>query len=86
MAALPSQDRANIDKYAERYLQRETGTGLNGLSVADLRAAIDAIDDWCDTNQTAFNTAIPQPARGTLTLKQKTQLLRYVVARRAEVS
>lgn len=56
------------------------------LTKNDLRAAVNAIDQWVDTNSTAFNTAIPQPARGILTAKQKAQLLLYVVRRRFEVS
>lgn len=85
MAALSSQDRSNIDRYAQRWIQRETGAGWNGLSAADVRAAINAIDDWADANAAEFNTAIPQPARGALTVRQKTQLLMYVIRRRAEV-
>lgn len=86
MAALSAGDRAAISKYTQRFLLKETGTGFAGLSVADLNAAIGAIDDWVDTNTTAFNTAIPQPARGSLTAKQKAQLLVYVVKRRAEIA
>jgi len=56
------------------------------LSKVDLRAAVNAIDVWVDTNAAAFNTAIPQPARGALTAKQKASLLLYVVKRRWEVS
>lgn len=52
----------------------------------NLIAAINAIDDWVEANTAAFNTAIPQPARGELTAQQKAQLLFYVVRRRFEVS
>jgi hypothetical protein len=55
------------------------------LSKPDLQAAVNAIDDWVEANQAAFNTAIPLPARTTLTAKQKVQLLFYVVSRRYEV-
>ena len=48
---------------------------------AALRAAIDAVDDWLDANATAFNQAIPQPARSALTAAQKLELL-YIVARK----
>jgi hypothetical protein len=56
------------------------------LTKADLRAAVDAIDQWADDNAAAFNVAIPLPARTALTAKQKAQLLFYVVRRRFEVS
>lgn len=52
----------------------------------ELKAAVNAIDDWVEANQTSFNNAIPQPARSSLTTKQKAQLLMYVVRRRYEVS
>ena len=56
------------------------------LLKADIRASVDAIDSWVDTNSGNFNTAIPQPARTALTAKQKAQLLMYVIKRRFEVS
>ena len=67
---------------------REASAQRDGLALtkADLRAAIDAIDSWVDTNSSAFNTAIPQPARGALTTRQKAWLLFRVVHKRFEVS
>lgn len=56
------------------------------VTKTDLRAAVDAIDAWVDANATAFNQAIPQPARGALTAKQKAELLVRVVLRRFEVA
>lgn len=56
------------------------------LTKADLRAAVNAIDGWVDSNATAFNTAIPLPARSVLTAKQKAQILMYVVRRRFEIT
>jgi len=86
MAALSGGDRDAIERAVQRRLPRDTGEGFTSLSVADLRAAIDAVDDWADSNAASFNTAIPQPARGVLSAKQKSWLLLYVVARRAEVA
>lgn len=48
----------------------------------DLRAAINAADDWADANAVSFNQALPQPARGSLTAAQKAMLLMIVIARR----
>jgi hypothetical protein len=56
-----------------------------GISKADLRAAIDAVDGWVDGNTTSFNTSIPQPARNSLSAKQKALLLLYVVDKRFKV-
>lgn len=54
-----------------------------GLTKADLLAAVDGLDDYFDTNATAINTAIPQPARGALTTQQKALLVAYIALRRA---
>lgn len=79
MAALSNADRALC--WAEAM--RPGGLGATGaLSKAELRAAVDAIDQWVDDNASSFNSAIPQPARGTLTAKQKAQILMLVVQRR----
>lgn len=56
------------------------------LTKADLRAAVDAIDSWIDSNAVSFNNAIPQPARGALTTKQKAALMMLVISKRFEVT
>jgi hypothetical protein len=58
----------------------------SGITKAELRAAVDAIDDWVDSSTSSFNTAIPQPARTAMTAKQKAALLMMVVARRYKVA
>ncbi len=84
MAALGTQDRETLfSDYASDISNRRLSTSL---TKADLRAAINAIDDWADANQTSFNQAIPQPARSALTAKEKAQLLMAVLKRRWEVS
>lgn len=57
-----------------------------GLSKADIRGVIDAIDTWADTNQASFNQAIPNPARSVLTVAEKLDIFRRVVRARFEVS
>lgn len=81
MAALSSNDRA-----AEWAAFMRDTQGAVSLTKAELRAAVDAIDDWVDANATAFNQAIPQPARGALTARQKARLLEHIVRRRFEVA
>jgi len=49
---------------------------------ADLRAAVNAVDDWVDTNAAAYNTALPQPFRGDATAAQKALVLQFVVSKR----
>jgi len=58
---------------------------LGSLLKNDLKAAVDDMDTFLSTNETAINNAIPQPARGALTTKQKALLLMYVVATRYNV-
>jgi len=59
------------------------GTGLPGTTKPDLRAAIDATDDWIEANQGSFNAALPLPFRTAATAPQKTFLFCYVAMRRA---
>ena len=54
-----------------------------GCSKVDVRAAVDALDDYFTSNATAINTAIPQPARGAMTTAQKLNLIAYVAMRRS---
>jgi hypothetical protein len=85
MAILSDPDRLSV--WAE--FMRDTlniNNGASGLTKAQLRAAVDAIDQWNEDNQSAFNLAIPQPARGALTTKQKASLQMAIVAKRWLVS
>ena len=52
------------------------------LNKSELRAAIDATDDWIDTNATAFNNALPAAAKASLTAKQKARLFMAVATKR----
>lgn len=52
------------------------------VTKADLRAALDATDEWIDANAASFNAALPQPFRGSATAAQKTLLFCYVAMRR----
>jgi len=84
MAVLIDNDRITM---MQKFAQDMSGT-RTAVSIvkADLRAAVNAIDDWVEANASAFNTTIPQPARGALTTQQKAKRLWYVVQRRFEVS
>lgn len=59
---------------------------FGGLSKEDLRAAVDAIDEWIEDNMASFNSAIGQLARDALTTKQKIELFFAIVKKRWEVS
>jgi hypothetical protein len=81
MAALSENDRIAV---WSSYMR--SGDGATGCLKAQLRAVIDAVDDWVEANAASFNSAIPQPMRGTLTTKQKAAILVFVVIRRHLVS
>ncbi len=77
MAVLADGER--FGTWAE-LMRREEAYGT--LLKPDLRAAVDAADDWVEANSASFNTAIPLPARSELTARQKALLLMAVVNRR----
>ena len=83
MAVLVDADRKEI----WALFMSDAGTQRDQLALlkTDLRAAIDAADAWVEANSAAYNAALPQPARGALTAKQKAQLLMYVVRKRYQV-
>lgn len=94
MAVLNDNDRRQIWQGYMRKLSANSAESVNNgtgsipiaINKVELRAAIDAIDAWMDANGSSFNTAIPQPARGALTAKQKAELLVFVVQRRFEIT
>jgi hypothetical protein len=64
------------------WMRRQVET-LAGVTKADLQAAVDATDTWIDSNQAAFNAALPATFRNNATLSQKTLLFCFVARRRA---
>lgn len=84
MAVLSDTERAALHAEFMRTLENISGTGA--MTKPDLRAAVNAIDQWCEDNTASFNSAIPQPARSLLSARQKSALLRYVTFRRWELS
>ena len=83
MAVLPNADRAAVsaDFQRDKSALREV---VAGLTKPDLRAAVNAIDDWLDLNAPALNLAIPLPARTALTGQQKLDLILRVLQRRVK--
>lgn len=80
MAVLIDADRAAV--WAEFMRDRSAVLDALPLSKSDLRAAVDAVDQWVSDNAVAFNNAIPAAARVALTTPQKALLLRFVVSER----
>lgn len=77
MATLSLQDR--FDVWADLMRQN---LGTISITKSELRAAVDALDDWFDTNASTINSAIPLPARTSLTTPQKAAVLSAVLAKR----
>lgn len=75
MAVMSNQSRQ--DCWTD--FMREDGVAI---TKADLRAAIDALDDWFDSNAATLNAVLPVAARTGLTTPQKARLLRAVIAKR----
>lgn len=80
MAVLGDPDRIEVWAGLIRRLS-DSRTPI-ALTKAQLRAAIDAADDWCEANAASFNTALPAAARTGLTAGQKAMLLAYVALKR----
>lgn len=80
MAVLSDADRALLHQQvmSELSSQRE---GCLSVKV-DVRATVNAMDDWVVANAATFNLAIPLPARTQLTASQKARLFSAVVLRR----
>jgi len=82
MAVLSAAERAEITARAQR-----TSDCPGGVTKPQLRAAFDALDDcWETAGAAAANAAIPQPQRGTLTVRQKAALLHLLLIKQYEVS
>jgi len=53
-----------------------------GVTKAQFRAAVDAADDWIDSNAASFNNGLPTAAKNNLTAPQKARLLAAVILKR----
>lgn len=84
MAVLSDPDRAGL--HAQIMHDLSVDHDSCAVTKADLRAALNAADDWANSNAASFNSALPLPARTALTAQQKARLLMAVIKRRFEVS
>jgi len=80
MAALSETERRAVWADFMRELSNERDP--LPLLKTDLRAAVDALDDFLVANAAAVNNAIPEPAKSALTTAQKARLLMFVVRKR----
>jgi hypothetical protein len=81
MAVMDATNRLRTWAPAMRDWPRSIG--MPGVTKPELRAALNATDDWIEANQGSFNAALPIPFRTTATVPQKVFLFCYVAMRRA---
>lgn len=77
MAVLTNDDRIDIWS-----AMMSSGDFPGGLLKAEIRAAVDASDDWVDDNSASYNSALPLAFRSAATASQKARLLTLVVGKR----
>jgi hypothetical protein len=80
MAVLTSEQREAVWEKLMRDFVGETA-----LTKSNMRAAVDATDNWIDANAMAYRNSVPEPARTGLTSRQLVLLFLYVAAKRYEV-
>jgi len=78
MAVLPEADRAYV---WQRLMER--GLVPPGISKAEFRAAVDAMDDFYDTEAATINAELPLPYRTAASAAQKYELFGLIAAHRA---
>lgn len=80
-----TRTRTYLIREFKRAAQSEASAPAGELpwSKADLDAAVAAVDDWATANAASFNSALPQPFRGTASSALKALLLAAVCLRRA---
>ncbi len=78
MAVLSDADRADL---RDEFMRDDTGT-FGAIVKADLRAGVNALDAWVDTNKASMNSALPAVLQAELTVAQKALLLVHVVRKR----
>jgi 5-methylthioribose kinase len=56
------------------------------LNKNEIKAAVDATDQWLEDNDISYNNALPAAAKNNLNKKQKARLLMKVIRLRYEVT
>lgn len=78
MAALTTPDRENI--WAQ--FQRSNADPFGTLEKLDILAAVDALDDYLETNKGAIMATVPEPAQSGLSGLQIARLLTAIMDKR----
>ena len=81
MATMPDADRREVNESLMRDFSADREV-LGALAKSELRAAVNAADQWASDNAASYNSALPLPARTALTAAQKARLLTAVIRKR----
>ena len=81
MAVLSNTIRTQLWRGLMRSWSRQ-GETVAGVTKDDLQAAVNAADDWANSNAGSFNTALPAAFKNNATAGQKALLLAVVVLAR----
>jgi hypothetical protein len=52
------------------------------ITKQDLKAAVNAVDQWVSDNASSYNNALPTAARNAMSVTEKARLLQYVTQKR----
>jgi len=77
MAELTLQKRRELWTELMQVLSSDGET--ISITKAELLDAVNALDTWFNTNAATLNTAIPQPARASLSTSQKARMLMFIL-------
>lgn len=78
MPTLPEETRERI---WAGYMESVPGF-VGDCTKADLKNAVDALDDWITNSAPTLDAGIPEPARSALSPHQKTKLFLMIVEER----
>lgn len=83
-ASLPDADRHEV--YADLMrLQSAELIHTGAITKSQMRAAVDATDQWISDNSTSYNNSLPLIVRNTLSNKEKARLFLVVAKRRFDI-
>ena len=81
MAVLTDQQRQEVRNAVMRIQDKNIWDAVEGTK-ADLRAVVDAFDQYLEDNATAINQSIPAGPRAKFTPLQKAVIMAYVAIKR----
>lgn len=84
MAVLSEADRREAAREWIKKAFRDLNVTAN-MTTTEIKAAVDATDDWCEENAAAFNSTLPAAFRTTATMPQKALMLAYVAMKRGGI-